>query len=529
MQTATRPGGDGAALVPNVLRAGIESNRITDPCNIVFFGATGDLANRMLYPAMYNLRLEDILPSSFGIVGFSRTEESDETFRANVQRSIETYSRSGPPREPLWSDFARRLSYVTGNFDDPASYERLRAQLERNDKELATAGNHLFYLSYAAAGLSQDRRAPAGGGARPNPEPATAGRGSSSRSRSAPISRRRARCRPRSTKSFPRTTCLPHRSLPGQRAGAGHHRAALCQHHLRADLEPQLRGQRADHAAESIGVEERGGYYDHAGALRDMIQNHVHQSAGAGRDGAADLLPHADEHPRRKVQGALGDSSHRPAPTSQSMIGARTVRARYRSTDAGRWATGKKPTCRPELQHRDVRGGKVLHRQLALGRRSVLRALRQAAGAQGLGDRRHASRQIPHRFYGELDRHDRAERARASRFSPTRASAMRFEAKVPGPKMHVRSVYMDFNYGTRLRRRVAAGVRTSDRRCDARRSDALHALGRRRSGAWEIVTPILETWLDRAPSDFPNYESGSQGPRSAEELLAADGRQWRSI
>ena len=127
--TVTRASADGASQATNPLRDGLESNRITDPCNVVIFGASGDLANRMLFPAIYNLRLEDILPSGFGLVGFARTPETDDSFRTNVKESIDQYSRSGPAKDPLWSDFAKRLSYVTGDFDDPNCYRALRKQL----------------------------------------------------------------------------------------------------------------------------------------------------------------------------------------------------------------------------------------------------------------------------------------------------------------------------------------------------------------------------------------------------------------
>src|ERR1700694_1317043 len=131
-------------LAANPLRKGLAANRITDPCNVVFFGATGDLMKRMLMPAMWNLRLEDILPANYGIVGFSRSPHTDEDFREIMHQSIEQFSRSGPPTEPLWSDFAKHLSYVPGSFDDATAFQRLRERLESNDKELGTASNRLF-------------------------------------------------------------------------------------------------------------------------------------------------------------------------------------------------------------------------------------------------------------------------------------------------------------------------------------------------------------------------------------------------
>ena len=145
VQTLERSNGATASVNP--LRAGLDSNRIADPCNIVFFGASGDLTKRMLMPAMYNLRLGDILPTNFGIVGFSRSEKSHYDFREEMKSSIDTFSRSGPSKDPLWTDFANRLHYVQGSFDDVESFKALRAQLEENDEKLGTQGNRLYYLS----------------------------------------------------------------------------------------------------------------------------------------------------------------------------------------------------------------------------------------------------------------------------------------------------------------------------------------------------------------------------------------------
>jgi glucose-6-phosphate 1-dehydrogenase len=110
----------------NPLRAGVTSSRITDPCNVIFFGASGDLVKRMLMPAMYNLRLGDVLPANYGIVGFARSEYDSEQFRDEMHKSIDEFSRTGPAKDPLWSDFAKRLSYVSGSFEDKAAYAELR-------------------------------------------------------------------------------------------------------------------------------------------------------------------------------------------------------------------------------------------------------------------------------------------------------------------------------------------------------------------------------------------------------------------
>ena len=131
----------------NPLRSLLESDRIEDPCSIVFFGASGDLFKRMLLPAVYNLRLEGILPANFSVVGFSRSSFTDDTFRAYCKESIDSFSRSGPTKESMWAEFSRRISYITADFDDDAHFHDLRTVLERSDAQLGTVGNRLFYLS----------------------------------------------------------------------------------------------------------------------------------------------------------------------------------------------------------------------------------------------------------------------------------------------------------------------------------------------------------------------------------------------
>ncbi|HEY5340153.1 MAG TPA: glucose-6-phosphate dehydrogenase, partial [Candidatus Aquilonibacter sp.] len=137
---------DGAA--ENPLRAGLHTDRISDPCTIVFFGASGDLFKRMLLPALYSLRLHGILPNDFAIVGFSRTGYSDDAFREYCKAQLDEFAPADQkPQGAVWDDFAKRLSYVTGDFDDHKAFGALAKRVKQNDAELGTKGNRLFYLS----------------------------------------------------------------------------------------------------------------------------------------------------------------------------------------------------------------------------------------------------------------------------------------------------------------------------------------------------------------------------------------------
>ncbi|MBV8600158.1 MAG: glucose-6-phosphate dehydrogenase, partial [Candidatus Eremiobacteraeota bacterium] len=271
--TLVRPGGDGAAQ-RNPLREGLDLHRITEPCNVVFFGSSGDLARRMLFPAMYNLRLDDVLPTHFGIVGFSRAPDTDERFREKVRASIAEFSRSGAPSEPLWSDFARHLSYVQGDFADPSAFRKLREVLARNDQRLGTASNRVFYLATPPGAFAQIVQQLQAAGLGPRDDP-------------------RGWTRIVVEKPFG-TDLASAQALQAEITKVfSEHEVYRIDHYLgkepvqdimalrfsNAIFEPVWNRRYVDcvqiTAAEVVGVESRGGYYENAGALRDMIQNHV--------------------------------------------------------------------------------------------------------------------------------------------------------------------------------------------------------------------------------------------------------------
>jgi len=135
--TATVPGrADGRAVNP--LREGLESDRIADPCSIVFFGASGDLFKRMLLPAMYQLRQRGALPTGFGLVGFARTEYTDDTFRGYCKEQLDQFAYGPKPEGGLWDDFAAATRYITADFDDPSHFQQLKTVLAENDQRLHT-------------------------------------------------------------------------------------------------------------------------------------------------------------------------------------------------------------------------------------------------------------------------------------------------------------------------------------------------------------------------------------------------------
>jgi glucose-6-phosphate 1-dehydrogenase len=512
--------GDGVAANP--LRKGLSTDRITDPCNVVFFGATGDLMKRMLMPAMWNLRLGDILPSNFGIVGYSRSADDDQKFRDEMRASIEQFSRSGPPTEPLWSDFANHLSYISGTFDDASGFHKLREKLEENDRELGTGGNRLFYLSTPPSVFAQivDMLDQSGLGPRDNKQGWT-----------------------RIIIEKPFGTDLDSaRALQAEVAKVFDEKQVYrIDHYLGKEpvqdimalrfanviFEPIWNRRYVDSvqitAAETVGVEQRGGYYDNAGVLRDMIQNHVLNL----------LALVAMEPPVSSNADAIRDEKYKVLcalrPIEYANVFRDSARGQY---DAGAVAGKPVPAYRDEPDVRPdsntetyaavkfwidnwrwadvpfyVRSGKRLARK-----KSEI-AIR--------------FRSLPHRLFGEagdlLDNN-----TLVMKIQPEEGISLRFNAKVPGPKMHIRAVSMDFNYGTGFG--VVSAPAYERLIGDAWRGDAtLFTRWDAVERAWEEVMPILERWTATTDESFPNYPAGTQGPQSADLLLAKDGREWRKI
>jgi glucose-6-phosphate 1-dehydrogenase len=519
--TLVRPQSDGSSK-QNPLRAGLDTNRITDPCNVIFFGASGDLAKRMLFPAMYNLRLGDVLPANFGIVGFSRTPETDESFGQNVREAIAEFSRSGPAKDPLWSDFAKHLSYVSGDFGDPAAFKRLKEQLDENDEKLGTQHNRLFYLSTPPPVFTKivEQLDAAGLGPHDNPQGWT--RIIVEKPFGTDLDSARA-LQAEITKVFDERQIYRIDHYLGKEPVQD----IMALRFSNTIFEPLWNRRYVDcvqiTAAETVGVEDRGGYYDSAGALRDMIQNHVmnllalvameppvSSSADAIRDEKFKVLSavrpiKVDDVQHFAARGQYGPGlvdgkpvvGYRQEPSVDQQSNTETYAAVKLLIDDWRWA---------EVPFY-LRSGK------RLARKNSEIAVR--------------FKPIPHRLFGETgDAID--TNALVMKIQPDEGVQIRFNAKVPGPKMHIRAVNMDFNYGTGFG--VVSAPAYERLIGDAMRGDAtLFTRWDAVQSAWETVMPIIDAWRDTPPQSFPNYEAGDQGPAAADTLLAVDGRQWRKL
>jgi glucose-6-phosphate 1-dehydrogenase len=505
----------------NPLRAGLSTNRISEPCNVIFFGASGDLMKRMLMPAMYNLRLGDVLPMNYGIVGFSRTEWDDDGFRNAMKASIDEFSRSGEAKDPLWSDFAKRLFYVSGDFDDVKCYKLLKERLDRNDKELGTKHNRLFYLStppglftkivamLEQAGLSPHEHKE--GWTRIIVEKPFGTDLASARALQAEIS-----------KVFDERLVYRIDHYLGKEPVQD----IMALRFANVIFEPIWNRRYIESvqmtAAETVGVELRGAYYETSGALRDMIQNHVmNLFALVAMEPPVSSDADSIRDEKLKVLRAV-------RPIEPDDLSTFAARGQYAAgTINGKPVPGyrQEPNVDPKSNTETFAAVKLyVDNWRWAGVPFYLRSgKRLAAKISEIAIR---FKDIPHRLFGDIG-DDIEHNVLVMKIQPEEGVSLRFSAKVPGPKMHIRSVSMDFNYGTGFG--IASPPAYERLIGDAMRGDAtLFTRWDAVEAAWQIVTPILERWSVLKDTSFPNYAAGSQGPVQAEAILEDDDA-WRRI
>jgi glucose-6-phosphate 1-dehydrogenase len=505
---------DGAA---NPLRAGLPDERITNPCTAVFFGASGDLFKRMLLPAVYSMRLGGTLPSDFALIGFARTPYDDDGFRQYCKEQLDEFMPDGQkPQSPIWDDFAKRIGYVTADFNDKRHFVVLKERLAQNDKDFGTAGNHLFYLAtpppvfpeiikhLKEAGLDKNSV----GWTRVVVEKPFGTDLQSARALQKAIEA-----------VFPENEIYRIDHYLGKEPVQD----ILALRFANTIFEPIWNRNYVANvqitSAESLGVEQRGGYYENAGALRDMIQNHViNLLALVAME--PPISAHADDirNEKYKVLSAIRPPAHKDvwSVSARGQYGPGAIDGEpvkgYRQEEDVSPDSNTETFAAVKLFVENWRWAGVPF-YLRSGKRLPRKVAEIAV----------TFRPIPHRFYGEST--DQIEpNVLVVKIEPDEGISMRFEAKVPGPKEHIRSVYMDFSYGTgfgvqsppayeRLIGDAIQGDQTLFTRWDAVER------------AWEIVTPILDVWHNTKDFSFPNYAAGSQGPQSEYELFP----EWRRL
>jgi glucose-6-phosphate 1-dehydrogenase len=506
------------ATVPeNPLLAGLERLPV-HPTTLVIFGATGDLAKRKLLPAIYNLAHEGGLPERFHLIGSSRSAMSDEDFRTLAADAIRQFSRR-PADDAVLSALLDGVRYVAGSFDDPSVYDQLSQALDAFDEHAGAPLNRAFYLSTAPEFFPVIVE--------------SLGAANLDRHRDADV-------RAIIEKPFG-TTLEEARELNRRVLGVfDEHQVFRIDHYLGKEtvqnmlafrfsnsmFEPLWNRSYIDNvqitAAEDIGIGTRAGYYDSAGALRDLVQNHMLQllcllCMEPPTDFSADEV----RNEKVKVLHAV------PAPSAEA-IPQMAVRAQYAAGGVGGEPVPgylEEPGV-PTDSHTESYAALRLEVQnwrwagvpfyLRTGKRLGRKVTEIAV----------TLKPVPHLAFKQEGGLDVRPNQLILTLQPNEGVSLSLGAKVPGTRMQIRPVNMEFLYGTSF---LSQSPEAYERLIlDAMRGDAtLFTRNDEVEAQWEICDPIVAYWT-ATPGPIPQYEAGSQGPAEAASLLVNDDA-WRAI
>ncbi|MBX7212094.1 MAG: glucose-6-phosphate dehydrogenase [Verrucomicrobiaceae bacterium] len=494
------------------------------PCTLVIFGATGDLTHRKLIPALYNIAVSGDLPPQFKVVGFARREKTDEVFRAELCEANAKHSRQGH-NEQMWGSFAQSIHYHRSEFEDVDGYRALAGLLDAFDKERGTVANRLFYLAsapeYFDQIMEQLRKAGLNNG----------------------IGDRWARvvCEKPFGKDLKTARHL--NEVVNETFDEGD--TYRIDHYLGKEtaqnimvlrfanslFEPNWNSRYIDHVqitcAENLGMEGgRGGYYDTAGALRDMVQNHLFQLLTlVAMEPPTDLSADSVRDEKVKVIRALRRL------TGPEAVGQNVVRAQY---------TAGSVDGVPRVGYRQE------ERVNPESRTECYVALRLFVDTwrwQGVPFYIRVGKQLPKKAT-EISVHFKkppqvpfatsvmipdSENTLVIRIQPDEGISLRILCKQPGQALFVQPVKMDFHYSNSFGKaspeayeRLLLDAMAGDATLFARRDEV--------ENAWRFIDEIEKAWHESpSPPPMCEYPAGSWGPKAADEMLARDGREWRRL
>src|ERR1700689_725650 len=490
-----------------------------DPCVFVIFGATGDLTKRLLMPSLYNLLAHKLLPDKFAIIGVSKEQISSEDFRKQLGDEIKEFSPAKVTDE-LWKWFDQRISYMSGDFKDPAPYASLKTALEAADKAHGTPGNYLFYTAVSPSFFGEIVKQLAAAGLTKEPDgrwrrviiekPCVPGLESANE-----LNREIGGCI-RENQAFRIDHYLGKETVQNIlafRFGNGF-------------FGPLWNNRYIDHVqitvAETVGVEHRGAFYEATGALRDMVPNHILALVSLTAmepPNSFDSEPVRDE--KTKVLRAI-------RPIKPEDVPNWAVRGQY---GPGNLDGKPMPGYRSE-PHVDPKSSTETYVAMRLaiekwrwsGVPFYLRTGKRMA--QRLTEIVIKFKAPPALLFRQTGVKQLEQNELTLHIQPNEGISLQFSAKVPGPVVKLAGVDMNFKYADYFGSAPSTGYETLLLDCMIgdpslfQRADTVDA-------GWRVVDPILEAWKAKPEADFPNYTPGSWGPAAAADLLKHGGRKWK--
>jgi glucose-6-phosphate 1-dehydrogenase len=486
------------------------------PCIMVVFGASGDLTKRKLLPALYNLAAEKLLPTEFAVVGFGRRTYDHEDFRKYCADSLQEFLPGGV--DPAVRDWLiPRLYFHAGNFDDAATFGPLKILLECIDKERNTGGNYLFYMATSPEFFGEIAR-------QLNAAGLTAQTDKNARRLvvEKPFGRDLASAKALNSELLKVVTEKQIYRIDHY-LGKETVQNILAFRFGNGIFEPIWNRRYIDHVqitvAETVGVEMRGDYYDKAGALRDMLPNHLFQlvtlmAMEPPSSFDADIV----REEQTKVLRAL-------PPMKDSEVAARVLRGQY---GAGKIGDAQVPAYRSEP---NVSPQSATETFLAM--KLIIENWRWADVPFFLRTGKRLKERIteiviqfrraPLMLFHQAQNGVLPPNQLVLNIQPKEGISLRFNAKVPGPIVNLLPVEMNFHYEDYFQARPTTGYERL--LYDAMIGDAtLFQRADTVEIAWSVVQPILDSWAAHPPANFPNYASGSWGPPEIDHLIASDGK-----
>jgi glucose-6-phosphate 1-dehydrogenase len=508
--------------LPNPLREGLHEERVPEPATMVIFGASGDLTKRKLVPALYCLARERLLPARFAVVGYARKAIAEDAFRDDMRKGCDEFARRRPVDDELWATFGSHVFYQEGSYDDPAAYEALKKRLEDIEAKLGLPGNRVFYLSIPPSSFATVVKHLGASG----------------------LTKTEGGRFARVIIEKPFGTDLAtaqqlnrdvHETLTEKQIYRIDHylgketvQNLLVFRFANGIFEPLWNNKYVDHVqitgAETVGVEGRGGYFEQAGILRDMVQNHLMQVVSlASMEPPVSLDADAVRDEKLKVLKAL---RHIPA----SEMDAHVVRAQYAAGSlAGKKVVGYREE--PGVSH-------TSQTETFVAMKFFIDSWRWAGVPFYLRSAKRMPKRVteiaihfkeaPHLLFGKKGEGIRPN-VLSIRIQPDEGITLNFGSKLPGPAMEVAPVSMEFRYGSSFGveppeayERLILDCLLGDGTLFTR-ADEVEA-------SWTWISRIHQHWAEQAASGnvaLASYPAGSWGPEPAERLLAADRRAWR--